>query len=163
MWTWLRTPYRYGAMRGFQRRVWWPKWTPASRSWRSVNSGIAMGAGPFKSSGCASAGVALRHRTRQGMPAGKGAPRVNYRCRGAAGGPDMAEVRAFRKGGTGMAWGARTKGSGGGCELTQIEVWLRDDLPGRFAGRVLGSEPDCATRAGWSADGCDACATRVVW
>ena len=32
MWTWLRTPKRYGAMRGFHRRVWWPKWTPASSS-----------------------------------------------------------------------------------------------------------------------------------
>jgi hypothetical protein len=30
-------------MAGFQRRVWWPKWTPASSSWRRVNSGIAIG------------------------------------------------------------------------------------------------------------------------
>ena len=43
MWTLLRTPKMYGAIFGFQRRVWWPKWTPASRSWRMVNVGIAMG------------------------------------------------------------------------------------------------------------------------
>ena len=43
MWTPLRTPKMYGAIFGFQRRVWWPKCTPASRSWRMVNVGSAMG------------------------------------------------------------------------------------------------------------------------
>ena len=32
-----------GAIFGFQRWVWWPKWTPASRSWRIEISGSAMG------------------------------------------------------------------------------------------------------------------------
>src|SRR6185437_13321908 len=58
MCTWLRTPKMYGPMLGFQRRVWWPKWTPASSSWRRVNSGIAMGV-CFPVSGCASAGPCL--------------------------------------------------------------------------------------------------------
>ena len=38
-------------------------------------------------------------------------------------------------------------GSRGGCELAQVEVRLRDDLPGRFAGRVLGI--DAATADAW--------------
>jgi hypothetical protein len=33
---------------GFQRRVWWPKWTPASSNWRIVNVGMVM---PFSFSG----------------------------------------------------------------------------------------------------------------
>ena len=49
-------------MRGFQRRVWWPKCTPASRSWRRVNSGIAMGAGPFSRPVVPPRGCVLRHR-----------------------------------------------------------------------------------------------------
>ena len=32
----------YGAIFGFHRRVLWPKWTPASSSWRIVNDGKAM-------------------------------------------------------------------------------------------------------------------------
>src|SRR5438309_11866813 len=32
----LRAPKMYGFIFGFQRLVWWPKWTPASRSWRMV-------------------------------------------------------------------------------------------------------------------------------
>ena len=30
MWILLRWPKIYGAILGFQKRVWWPKWTPAS-------------------------------------------------------------------------------------------------------------------------------------
>ena len=30
MWILLRWPKMYGAIFGFQKRVWWPKWTPAS-------------------------------------------------------------------------------------------------------------------------------------
>ena len=41
--------------------------------------GHRHGRAPFLSSGCASAGVALRHRTRLN---GKGSPRVNYRQAG---------------------------------------------------------------------------------
>src|SRR5882762_6507714 len=32
----LRAPKMYGFIFGFQRLVWWPKWTPASSSWRMV-------------------------------------------------------------------------------------------------------------------------------
>src|SRR5450755_214470 len=34
MWIPLRSAKMYGFIFGFQRRVWWPKWTPASSSWR---------------------------------------------------------------------------------------------------------------------------------
>src|SRR4030095_4215934 len=44
MWTLLRAPNRKGAIFGFQRRVWCPKCTPASSSWRMVKLGIAIGA-----------------------------------------------------------------------------------------------------------------------
>ncbi|GMV69345.1 MAG: hypothetical protein AMXMBFR76_17840 [Pseudomonadota bacterium] len=40
MWMLLRAPKMYGAMRGFQNRVWWPKWTPASSNWRMEMSGM---------------------------------------------------------------------------------------------------------------------------
>ena len=30
MWILLRWPKMYSAIFGFQYRVWWPKWTPAS-------------------------------------------------------------------------------------------------------------------------------------
>src|SRR5687767_8062407 len=43
IWTPFLTPKMKGFIFGFQRRVWWPKWTPASRSWRMVKVGIAMG------------------------------------------------------------------------------------------------------------------------
>src|SRR5690242_15840714 len=43
MWMPLRTPNKYACIRGFQRRVWCPKWTPASSNWRMVKDGIAMG------------------------------------------------------------------------------------------------------------------------
>src|SRR5438270_2347339 len=32
----LRAPKMYGFIFGFQRLVWWPKWTPASSNWRMV-------------------------------------------------------------------------------------------------------------------------------
>ena len=34
MWMPLRSAKMYGFIFGFQRRVWCPKWTPASSSWR---------------------------------------------------------------------------------------------------------------------------------
>ena len=34
MWMPLRSAKMYGFIFGFQRLVWWPKWTPASSSWR---------------------------------------------------------------------------------------------------------------------------------
>src|SRR3546814_552860 len=37
----------YGFIFGFQRCVWWPKWTPASSSWRIEKSGNAMPLCPF--------------------------------------------------------------------------------------------------------------------
>ncbi len=36
MWILLRWPKMYGAILGFQKRVWCPKWTPASSIWRMV-------------------------------------------------------------------------------------------------------------------------------
>src|SRR6478752_4835323 len=47
MWMLLRSPKMYGFIFGFQRCVWWPKWTPASRSWRIDKSGNAMPCYPF--------------------------------------------------------------------------------------------------------------------
>jgi hypothetical protein len=44
MWIPLRSAKMYGRILGFQRRVWWPKWTPASSSWRMETDG--MGEGP---------------------------------------------------------------------------------------------------------------------
>ena len=44
MWMPLRSAKMYGFIFGFQRRVWWPKWTPASSSWRIETDG--MGRGP---------------------------------------------------------------------------------------------------------------------
>ena len=44
MWMPLRSAKMYGFILGFQRRVWWPKWTPASSSWRIETDG--MGRGP---------------------------------------------------------------------------------------------------------------------
>src|SRR6266404_6303967 len=32
----FRAPKMYGFIFGFQRLVWWPKWTPASSNWRMV-------------------------------------------------------------------------------------------------------------------------------
>ena len=40
MWMPLRAVKMYGRIRGFHRLVWWPKWTPASSSWRSVTAGM---------------------------------------------------------------------------------------------------------------------------
>src|SRR5919204_2167598 len=45
-----RSPYRYRRIFGFQRRVWCPKWTPASRSSRLVTTGTVP-----PPSGCPSA------------------------------------------------------------------------------------------------------------
>ena len=39
MWMPLRAPKMNGFIFGFQRLVWWPKWTPASSSWRMVIGG----------------------------------------------------------------------------------------------------------------------------
>ena len=39
MWIPLRSAKMYGFIFGFQRRVWWPKWTPASSSWRMETVG----------------------------------------------------------------------------------------------------------------------------
>src|SRR6516225_7462128 len=36
----------YGAILGFHRRVWWPKWTPASSRWRMLAVGIGI-VGPY--------------------------------------------------------------------------------------------------------------------
>src|SRR4249919_476226 len=44
MWIPLRSAKMYGFILGFQRRVWCPKWTPASSSWRIETDG--MGRGP---------------------------------------------------------------------------------------------------------------------
>ena len=46
----LRSPKMYSFIFGFQRRVWWPKWTPASsRSFmlttEAATDGAAAGAG----------------------------------------------------------------------------------------------------------------------
>src|SRR5690606_3369663 len=40
MWILLRSPKMYGAIFGFQKRVWCPKWTPASSIRRIVTSAI---------------------------------------------------------------------------------------------------------------------------
>src|SRR5207237_2382462 len=40
MWTPLRAVKMYGRILGFHRLVWWPKWTPASNSWRRVTAGM---------------------------------------------------------------------------------------------------------------------------
>ncbi len=42
MWMLLRVPKMYDCIFGFQRCAWWPKWEPASSSWRMVKSGRAM-------------------------------------------------------------------------------------------------------------------------
>ena len=44
MWIPLRSAKMYGFIFGFQRRVWWPKWTPASSSWRmeTVGTGVDL-------------------------------------------------------------------------------------------------------------------------
>ena len=39
MWMPLRAPKMYGRIFGFQRLVWWPKWTPASSSCRIETDG----------------------------------------------------------------------------------------------------------------------------
>ena len=39
MWIPLRSAKMNGFIFGFQRRVWWPKWTPASSSWRMETDG----------------------------------------------------------------------------------------------------------------------------
>ena len=41
MWMPLRAVKMYGRIWGFHRLVWWPKWTPASSSWRRVTAGMA--------------------------------------------------------------------------------------------------------------------------
>src|ERR1019366_6560204 len=38
----LRSPRMKRRIFGFHRRVWWPKWTPASSSWRTVTSGMEL-------------------------------------------------------------------------------------------------------------------------
>ena len=43
MWMPLRAPKMYGRIFGFQRLVWWPKCTPASRSWRMRDGGFRPG------------------------------------------------------------------------------------------------------------------------
>ena len=40
MWIPLRSAKMNGRILGFQRRVWWPKWTPASSSWRIETVGM---------------------------------------------------------------------------------------------------------------------------
>ncbi len=40
MWIPLRSAKMYGRIFGFQRRVWWPKWTPASSSCRMETDGM---------------------------------------------------------------------------------------------------------------------------
>ena len=40
MWIPLRSAKMNGRIFGFQRRVWWPKWTPASSSWRIDTVGM---------------------------------------------------------------------------------------------------------------------------
>src|SRR5579875_1742172 len=47
---------------GFQRRVWWPKWTPLSSSWRIVTT--AMGRAPLAR--VAAGGHAHAHRLSRG-------------------------------------------------------------------------------------------------
>src|SRR5271169_4794885 len=42
MWMLLRVPKMYSDIFGFQRWAWWPKWTPASNSWRMLKSGSDM-------------------------------------------------------------------------------------------------------------------------
>src|SRR6516165_4888262 len=77
IWTWLRTPNRYGAMRGFQRRVLWPKCTPASRSWRRETSGSAIGSSlSYKVPVLSSAGEAPKGTGPQGLRPER-PPRVN--------------------------------------------------------------------------------------
>ena len=39
MWIPLRSAKMNGRILGFQRRVWWPKWTPASSSCRIETAG----------------------------------------------------------------------------------------------------------------------------
>ena len=41
MWIPLRSAKMYGRILGFQRRVWWPKWTPASNSCRIETAGTS--------------------------------------------------------------------------------------------------------------------------
>src|SRR6516162_8645717 len=58
----------YGAILGFHRRVWWPKWTPASSSWRMLALGIGM-VGPFPvgpPQGKSALRESRRHRHRSG-------------------------------------------------------------------------------------------------
>jgi hypothetical protein len=42
MWILLREPKMNGAIFGFQKRVWCPKWTPASSIWRIVTDMFAL-------------------------------------------------------------------------------------------------------------------------
>ena len=44
MWMPLRSAKMNGFIFGFQRRVWWPKWTPASSSWRIETEDMGWGA-----------------------------------------------------------------------------------------------------------------------
>src|SRR3954454_6639539 len=50
MWIPLRSAKMYGFIFGFQRRVWWPKWTPASRSWRMETDATGATSCRFSSS-----------------------------------------------------------------------------------------------------------------
>ena len=48
MWIPLRSAKMNGFILGFQRRVWWPKWTPASSSWRIETDGTVGGEPPVR-------------------------------------------------------------------------------------------------------------------
>jgi len=50
MWIPLRSAKMNGFIFGFQRRVWWPKWTPASSSWRMETDGTGATSCRFSSS-----------------------------------------------------------------------------------------------------------------
>ena len=94
MWTWLRTPKMYGAIRGFQRRVWWPKWTPASRSWRMVNIGHRHG-NELLLRLSRRGGLIDLHATPERSSRGRPHPRVRFRA------PYIGRGAAFGKGGFG--------------------------------------------------------------
>ena len=68
-------------MRGFQRWVWWPKWTPASRSWRRLNSGRAMVCVSFSGFAAAGRGLSPNRRTHGDVSPARPSPACGFECR----------------------------------------------------------------------------------
>src|SRR5208282_920807 len=128
-------------MRGFQRRVWWPKWTPASRSWRRVNSGIAIGVSfPLVRLVLrgARAMQAPDPKLRERRPACE-LPAARNRDRGPPAGGDMAETPRKGKTGQGPHQGDRI-GPRGGCG--RLPSWRAKAGHPRLCDRVAGEVVD---------------------